>query len=67
MIREYDVVKLIRPLPERGIEAGAEGTVVMVYEPGIVEVEFADARGVTQALVTLSADVLEVTWSPSDE
>jgi hypothetical protein len=61
---ELDVV---RPLPRHNLLAGARGTVVMDYTrysdkdlPPAYEVEFADADGVTQALVTLSGDGLEV-------
>lgn len=32
--------------------------------PSAYEVEFADADGITQALVTLSEDDLEVVWRP---
>jgi len=64
--QEYDVVRLLRPLPEHDLPAGSQGAVVMVYcdaeLPLAYEVEFADADGVTQALVTLTADDIEVTW-----
>ncbi|MGV0076968.1 DUF4926 domain-containing protein [Mycobacterium colombiense] len=68
---EHDVVRLVRPLPERGLPAGSRGTVVMDYTkssdadlPPAYEVEFSDADGITQALVTLSEDDLEVAWRP---
>lgn len=32
--------------------------------PAAFEVEFSDADGITQALVTLSEDDLEVVWRP---
>ena len=64
--QEHDVVRLLRPLPQYGLSLGAQGTVVMVYrDPGLppaYEVEFADDDGVTQALVTLKDDDVEVTW-----
>ncbi|TDO14651.1 uncharacterized protein DUF4926 [Mycobacterium sp. BK086] len=64
--QEYDGVRLLRPLPEHDLPVGAQGTVVMVYRdaglPSAYEVEFADADGVTQALVTLGGDDIEVTW-----
>jgi hypothetical protein len=53
MFSEFDVVKLKHPLP--GLEAGTIGTVVMAYNsiPRGYEVEFADAEGITIALLTL--------------
>jgi hypothetical protein len=45
-----------------GLNAGAIGAVVMVYEsdPPGYDVEFTDARGVTLALLTLRDEDLEV-------
>ncbi|OYN77148.1 DUF4926 domain-containing protein [Mycolicibacterium sphagni] len=64
--QEYDVVRLLRSLPQYDLSVGAQGTVVMVYRdqglPPAYEVEFADDDGVTQALVTLKDDDVEVTW-----
>jgi hypothetical protein len=63
---EYDIVRLLRPLPEHHLAAGAKGTVVMDYskhsdsDTAPFEVEFTDAEGVTIALVTLQASDLEV-------
>lgn len=69
--QEFDVVRLLRPMPQHGLPAGSRGTVVTDYTrcsdndlPPAYEVEFADADGVTQALVTLSGDDLEVVWRP---
>jgi hypothetical protein len=65
---ELDVVRLLRPLPEHNLPAGSRGTVVMDYTdfdkdlPPAYEVEFADSDGITQALVTLHEDDLEVVW-----
>ncbi len=59
MFSEYDVVKLKRPLS--GLEAGAVGAILMVYDsvPPGYEVEFTDQDGVTLALLTLRDDDLE--------
>jgi hypothetical protein len=69
--REYDVVRLLRPLAEHGLAAGSRGTVVVDYTqysggalPAAYEVEFADTAGITQQLVTISGDDLEVVWRP---
>jgi hypothetical protein len=72
---EYDVVRLLRDLPEHKLSAGSTGAVVMDYTkysgrdlPPAYEVEFVDSDGVTQALVTVSAEDLEVVSRPdSDE
>jgi hypothetical protein len=72
---EYDVVRLLRPLPEHNLSAGSEGTVVIDHTedasnrdlPPSYLVEFADSDGITQALVTLRNDDLEVVWRPDSD
>jgi hypothetical protein len=71
---ELDVVRLLRPLPEHNLPAGSRGTVVMDYTdfdkdlPPAYEVEFMDSDGVTQAVITVSKNDLEVVWrQDSDE
>ena len=51
--KELDVVVLDKELPDLGLRRGDFGTVVHVYEPDGVEVEFVTASGKTEALVTL--------------
>jgi hypothetical protein len=70
--KEYDVVRLLRPLQERNLPAGSTGTVVIDYTrftdkslPSAYEVEFADSHGITVAFATLSEDDIEVVWRPS--
>ncbi len=65
--REYDVVRLVNPLPEHDLSTGSKGTVVTDYSkyPGrtssdAFEVEFMDDNGETLALVTVSGNDLEV-------
>jgi len=72
--KEYDVVRLLRALPEHNLPAGSTGAVVMDYTelsntdlPAAYEVEFTDSHGVTQALVTVSEDDLEVVSPPESE
>ncbi|CAN5371297.1 hypothetical protein BH09ACT8_BH09ACT8_05290 [soil metagenome] len=64
---ELDIVRLLRPLPEHGLPAGAEGAVVMDYTqyppedaPASYEVEFTDPDGETLAVVTVRAEDLQV-------
>jgi hypothetical protein len=48
-----EIVVLTRDLPEHGLKRGDLGTVVEVYEPDGLEVEFLTADGRTQAVLTL--------------
>ena len=52
-MRNLDVVVLTADLPAHGLKAGDLGTIVEVYAPDALEVEFVTASGRTQALVTL--------------
>ena len=51
--KTLDLVVLEKELPELGLRRGDLGTVVHVYEPDGVEVEFVTASGRTEALTTL--------------
>ena len=51
-----ECVVLNRDLPECGLCKGDLGTVVEVYEPDGLEVEFMTASGETRAVLTLSVD-----------
>jgi hypothetical protein len=67
--KEYDVVRLTRPVPENGLPAGARGAVLMVFAdppPPSYEVEFLDEAGDTIALLTLTEDVLRKDESPEN-
>nr|WP_235654221.1 DUF4926 domain-containing protein [Mycolicibacterium houstonense] len=64
---EYGSVRLLRPIPEHNLPAGAIGTVVMDHTkyghrglPPAYEVEFMDSHGHTEAVVTVSEEFLEV-------
>jgi hypothetical protein len=52
--KTLDVVVLDKELPELGLRRGDLGTIVHVYEPDGLEVEFVTASGKTEALLTLS-------------
>ena len=49
-----DTVVLNRDISDRGLRQGDLGTIVHVYEPDGLEVEFVSASGKTEALVTLN-------------
>lgn len=51
---ELDAVVLDKELLDHGLRRGDLGTVVHVYEPDGLEVEFVTASGRTEALVTLA-------------
>ncbi len=63
---EYDVVRLLRPLPEYNAPIGAEGTVVMVLStkdlPRAYAVEFPESVGTTERWFTVAEADLEVVW-----
>lgn len=48
-----ETVVLNRDLPDHGLQKGDLGTVVHVYEPDGLELEFVSAAGTTEALVTV--------------
>jgi len=52
-LRQRDVVALNDDQPAYGLKRGDLGTIVEVYGPDAVEVEFVRASGHTQAVVTL--------------
>jgi hypothetical protein len=56
LFQPLDTVVLVRDLPEHGLRCGDLGTVVEVYEPDGLEVEFVTAAGKTEALLTLTLD-----------
>ena len=59
--QRFDIVVLEKDLPASGLKRGDLGTVVEIYEPDGVEVEFVTASGRTEALVTLNvADIRAV-------
>jgi len=55
---ERDTVVLLRDLPEHSLRAGDVGAVVFVASPDQIEVEFIQASGQTQAVVSLASSDL---------
>lgn len=59
--QRLDVVVLNTDLPAQGLRRGDLGGVVDICGPDAIEVEFVDASGRTQALITLKpSDIREV-------
>jgi hypothetical protein len=57
MIRELDVVVLVRDIKERGLKQDDVGAVVHCYKDGkIFEVEFVKGEGDTVAVLTLARE-----------
>jgi len=52
--RVLDTIVLDRDLPQHGLRKGDLGSVVEVYEPDGLEVEFVTASGRSAALLTLN-------------
>jgi len=52
-LQALDTVVLTRDLSEHDLQTGDLGTVVELYSPDGLEVEFVQASGKTKALVTL--------------
>ncbi len=63
MIREYDMVRLIRDIPELNLQAGDVGVVVIVYNepnlPRAFEVDFSNIKEKTLKTATLYEEDLE--------
>jgi hypothetical protein len=49
----YEIVVLEKDKAEHGLMAGDTGTIVELYEPDGVEVEFVNGAGDTKAVLTL--------------
>lgn len=58
----FDIVTLVKNLPELNLYRGQVGTIVEQYEPEIFEVEFSDIEGKTYALETLKSEQLMVLY-----
>jgi hypothetical protein len=57
MLKELDPLVLTKPLPQRGLQAGDVGWVVMVHDEGAgYEVEFVTLGGETVSVVTVPAE-----------
>ncbi len=61
MFEEYDVVRLVSDLQDKGLKAGTRGAIVMVYlsNPPEYEVEFVDDKGGTLAVETVKEKQIE--------
>jgi len=58
----FDVIELAVDLPERGLRAGMQGTIVESHPGDAYEVEFTDELGETLDLLALRPDQFIVVW-----
>ncbi len=59
-IKLLDVVALLKPLQEAGLQAGQVGTVVEILKKDVFEVEFCDKQGKTLAMLPVQSNDLLV-------
>jgi len=66
-IKDYDVVRLKRAFPEKGVAAGMQGAVLMTFDdpPGYL-VEIVDSEGGTVAELAVHPEDVELVISYSE-
>lgn len=63
-VQEFDVVALLRDIPEKNLVQGQVGTVVEKLEESIFEVEFSDDEGRAYAMLAVAeADLIILHYS----
>lgn len=58
MLKEHDVIALLRDRPDLNLRRGWVGTLLLELGPGVWEVEFAGSEGRTLATAALDAEDL---------
>jgi hypothetical protein len=58
----FDVVELLKELPDQGLRAGSRGAIVECHSDQSYEVEFTNLEGETVALAALSLHEFIVVW-----
>ncbi len=58
----FDVIELLRDLPDYGLKAGQQGAIVECYENSKFEVDFSNSDGETLVLCSLSSEQFSVVW-----
>jgi len=62
MAEIFDVVELLSDVPEQGLNAGMQGTIVECHASDAYEVEFVNESGETLALLALMPEQFAVVW-----
>ena len=57
-----DVIELVTDIPEKGLPAGRQGTIVHVHSNQAYEVEFIDETGETLELLAMYPEQFIVVW-----
>lgn len=57
-----DVIELIVDIPERGLQAGTQGTIVHCHPGDVYEVEFVNELGETVDILALPSEQFIVVW-----
>jgi len=57
--KKYEIVVLQKDVPAHGLKCGDTGTLLELYEPDGVEVEFVNGAGDTKAVLTLIENVIQ--------
>jgi hypothetical protein len=63
----FDVVRLLKNLPEYGLRKGRQGTIVHCLSRDIYEVEFSNEFGETETLCPLTPDQFQVVWKAATQ
>ncbi len=58
----FDVIELVVDIPEKGLRAGMQGTIVECHPGDTYEVEFANELGETVELLALRPEQFIVVW-----
>ncbi len=58
----FDIVELIEDIPERGLRAGMQGTIVECHSNNAYEVEFTNEQGETLDFLALYPNQFIVVW-----
>ncbi|MGD1903041.1 MAG: DUF4926 domain-containing protein [Geitlerinemataceae cyanobacterium] len=64
---ELDVIELLRPLPDRQIPTGSQGTILATYPNDRFLIEFANDEGETIALCDLNRSDFTIVWQADAE
>ncbi len=62
MVDLFDVVELTVDIPERGLHAGMQGTIVECHPDGVYEAEFTNEQGETIDFLALYPNQFIVVW-----
>jgi hypothetical protein len=62
MTELFDVIELVHDIPEHGLLAGTQGTIVESHGNNAYEAEFVNEQGETLALLALRSEQFAIVW-----